>query len=36
MDMVYTSIESQVVAESQITHCIVELTSGYHLVEVHT
>ena len=36
MDMVYTGIDSQVIVESQITHCVAELTSGYRLVEAHT
>ena len=36
MDMVYTGIDSHVIVESQITHCVAELTSGYRLVEAHT
>jgi hypothetical protein len=35
MDMVYTGIDSQVIVESQFTHCIAELTSGYCLPEAH-
>jgi hypothetical protein len=33
MDMVYTGIDSQVIVESQFTHCVAELTSGYRLAE---